>query len=379
MIQRLAMASLLVAWLATPSLASQDKHEDHWPDTSVYLDSWIPDDLSGRATWPADFVVAHDGSGTHRSIQSAIDDLPAAGSGSQRKFVLIKDGVYRETVCALDKAPFTLYARGQAHAVTVVEGRYNAMPKPVGQAANRCFPALHEPTYGTFGSASMNIFSDAVHLAGFTIHNDAMDSVRHGVGYPEGAGESGGAQAVALALRGDRIQLSEMRLIGHQDTFFVDKTPAPLGRVHVTDSMIAGDVDFIFGGARLVIDKSLIISRAGRRTPGTGGHVLAPSTAAHEPYGFLVKRSSLLGQSGLAAGSIHLGRPWDAGVKRGTWVPMQSPNGQALIRDSQLGEHLDGWGSSTSGRSPHATGAAAFRMHLFGNSRVQMTASNDLP
>lgn len=348
-------------------------------DVQDYLGSWTPENLSARHNWTANFVVAQDGSGTHRTIQSAINDLPSSTSATQRLFILVKEGVYRETICARDKAPFTLFSKGDPKAVVVVEGRYSAMSKHVGQAAHPCIPALQDNTYGTFGSTSVAIFSDRAHLVGFTIANDAMDGVKDGVRYPPGAGESGGAQAVALSVRGDRIQLHDMRLVGHQDTFFVDKTPVPLGRTHVSHSMIAGDVDFIFGGGRLVIENSLIVSRAGRRTPGNGGHVLAPSTDASQDLGFLVTRSRLLGQSGLSPGTISLGRPWDHGVKRGEWQANQSPNGQALIRDSQLGEHLGHWGKSTSGRAPEAQGHAAFRMHTFNNGHVKAIAPQDLP
>ena len=78
----------------------------------------------------------------------------------------------------------------------------------------------------------------------------------------------GGAQAVALLTRGDRVQLEEVRLLGHQDTFEAERVTGRPGRVLVRRSEIRGDVDFIFGGATLVIDDSLIVSRAGRRQAG---------------------------------------------------------------------------------------------------------------
>jgi len=78
--------------------------------------------------------------------------------------------------------------------------------------------------------------------------------------------------------------------------------------------------------------------------------VLAPSTAPQQPFGMLVQRSRLLAEPSVAPASIALGRAWDAGVARGAWQAGVSPNGQALIRDSQLGPHLRGWGASTSRR-----------------------------
>ena len=81
-----------------------------------------------------------------------------------------------------------------------------------------------------------------------------MDGIHRGQTYPPGVGESGGAQAVALTLSGDRIQLENVRLLGHQDTLYA-KRPAPQApaRQLIRHSLIAGDVDFIFGNAVLVM------------------------------------------------------------------------------------------------------------------------------
>ena len=118
---------------------------------------------------------------------------------------------------------------------------------------------------------------------------------------------------------GDRIQLEDVHLLGHQDTFYVRDVADGAGdRVYVRNSVITGDVDFIFGSATLVIEQSLILSRANRRTPGSGGHVLAPSTAAKRSLGMLVHNSRLLAEPGVRAASISLGRAWDFGVAKGT-------------------------------------------------------------
>lgn len=353
------------------------------PEIQKYLGDWQPRIEDNRQTWPADKVVAKDGTGTHTTLQAAIDSLPSASSDSPRSFILIKPGEYREIVCAKDKAPFTVYALGNPKDVVIIESRYNGMPKPRGLMASACHPVTQDASYGTFGSTTMAVHVNDVQLVGFTVANDAMEKVIDGQGYPEAAGESGGAQGVALSLKGDRIHLKDMRLVSHQDTLFADRAGPFQGRVLIEKSMIAGDVDFIFGGARLVIDQSLIISRAGRRTPGNGGHVLAPSTAPHEPLGFLVIRSQLLGQPGLVKGAISIGRAWDFGVKRGEWIAGVSPNGEATVTQSELGPHfgvgLSLWGRSTAGREPSYEGPQAIRMREFGNNRVNSFAPQQLP
>lgn len=331
---------------------------------------WAPDAVDAQALKP-DFVVAADGRGTHRTVQAAVDAVPAATAGGvQRRWVIqIRPGTYREPLCVQGKAPLTLIGRpGDASAVRLVEGRYNAMPKPAGTAAHACWPDLPATTYGTYGSASVVFASDDLTAAHLTIANDAMDGVKAGQGYPPGAGESGGAQAVALMTIGDRVLLERVQLLAHQDTLHVRRAqPALPGRVLVRASLIAGDVDYIFGNATLVIDDSTILQRAGRRQPPNGGHVLAPSTPAAARLGFLVQRTRFTAEPGVAPGSISLARAWDENVARGTWRAGVSPNGQVLIRDSQLGPHLGGWSASTSRRPYSATGEQANRFFDFNN------------
>lgn len=332
-----------------------------------YLDAgpqpWRPQPLRDAAQWRADFVVATDGSGTHRSVQAALDALPPRDAGARRHYVHVKPGTYREVICARDKAPFTLFGTvGDPSAALIVEGRYNGLPKRVGEAANPCEPNLAATTHGTAGSASVAIFSDDVQLAHLTIANDATEP-RAGASLP-----SQGAQAVALMTRGDRIQLEDMRLFSHQDTFYV-RVPAldAAARIYVHESLIAGDVDFVFGDATLVLDRCVLFSRADRRGAESTGIVLAPSTMPAQPRGFLVVRSRFVGDAALRDGTVALGRAWDRGVAPGTWQAGVSPNGQALVRDSDLGPHIGAWVASTSRRPFASDGDAANRLAEFGN------------
>lgn len=372
---RVAVAVVGAMTLLGASAQERPQLSDAQAATSTmasYLGDWSPVPLD-PSRWTPTFVVAADGSGTHRTVQAAIDALPPRAAGTPeapRAYVLVKPGIYREPLCIQDKAPFALYGAGDPSEVVIVEGRYNALPKAKGESAHRCMPLLGAETYGTPGSASVMLFSDDVQLARLTVANDAMDRVRDGQGYPAGVAESGGAQAVALMTRGDRIQMAQVRLIGHQDTFYAEREAgdAREARVLVQASEIRGDVDFIFGGATLVVDDSLIVSRAGRRMPGHGGHVIAPSTPNARARGFLIQDSRWLAEPGVAPASISLGRAWDRGVARGEWRASPTiPNGQAVLRGNLLGPHLAPWSASTSRRAFSATGEAANRMAEYRN------------
>lgn len=330
---------------------------------------WTPAALAGTALPPPTFVVAADGSGTHRTLQAAFDALPAAGTpGVARAVIHVRPGTYRERPCLQGKVPLLLAGDPlDAAAVRIVHGAYHALPKAPGTPAHACQPDLESAQHGTPGSATLVIASDDVQLMHLTVENDAMAGVRAGVGYPEGAGESGGAQAVALMTRADRVQLENVRLLGHQDTLMVRRAaPDRIGRVYLHGSLVAGDVDFVFGNGTLVIDRSTVLSVAGRRTPPNGGHVFAPSTPAAVARGFLVTRSRIVAEPGVAPASISLGRAWDEGVPRHQWQP-GNPNGQLLIRDSALGAHLAPWAASTARRPFTTAGPAANRMAEYRN------------
>jgi len=341
---------------------------------AALLADWQPAAAQPVAELPAHFSVAADGSGSHRSLQAAIDALPSrsaapvAGAPS-RYFIRLAPGRYVENVCIHAKPPLTIYGAGREPGeVRLVAGRFAAQPREAG-SASPCFPASSAPRHGTAGSASVAVFSDEVTLRQLSIVNQALDGVRAGQGYPPEVGEGGGAQAVALMTRGDRIELDRVQLWGHQDTFYASRRQGEgLSRVWVHDSLIAGDVDFIFGDARLLLERCTVLSRAGRRTPGEGGIVLAPSTAANETIGFIVQDSRFLAEAGLAPGSVWLGRAWDQGVAKGEWrAGPAAPNGLAVVRESRIGAHIHArpegvWGPSTA-RRPHQTeGEAANRL-----------------
>ena len=102
-------------------------------DVADYLaqgpQAWQPEDLAGK-TWRADYTVAADGSGTHKTVQAAVDAVPLRSSKAQRVVIQIKPGVYRERVCVpADKAPITLVGdAADASAVVIVGSAYGAQP-----------------------------------------------------------------------------------------------------------------------------------------------------------------------------------------------------------------------------------------------------------
>lgn len=343
-------AAALTAQAQRPQLTAEQAAAH---TTAAYLGDWTPAPLADLAMATPDFVVK-----PGESVQAAIDKVPGQGSeGTKRWVIHIQPGTYRGPLCVKDKAPLAILGTAlDASAVVLVDNRFSGKPKGENEPSHPCWPEPGKTTIGTSGSTSMLVQSDDVQLLHLTVANDAMDAGRRGEAFPPAVGENGGAQAVALTLTGDRIQLENVRLLSHQDTLYVKRAkPDAPARQLIRHSLIAGDVDFIFGAATLVIEQSTILTRANRRKPGQGGIVLAPSTPPGLNQGFLVTHSRFVGEPGIAPGATALGRAWDAGVKAGTWVAGTSPNGMAVVRDSELGAHVGPWTASTARRAPDAT------------------------
>ncbi|MFH9425731.1 pectinesterase family protein [Streptomyces sp. NPDC017529] len=298
-------------------------------------------------------TVAKDGSGRYKSVQKAVDAVPAGNTS--RVVIRIAPGTYRETVkVPANKPHVTFEGTGRSRKDTViVAGHAAGMTKPDGSG-----------TYGTGGSATVAVEADDFQARNLTISND-FDEAKHQ--------RLNGRQAVALRTAADRIRLDALIISGDQDTLLLDTAAKEkTGRVYLTNSYVIGNTDFVFGRATAVIDKSVLALK--KRWNGTSaGYVTAPSTPAGR-MGFLITRTTIDGD--VSARSFHLGRPWHAGgdasldpqttirdsilgaaVKAAPWADM---GGFSWKKDRFAEYHNDGPGAgAASGDRPHLTDAQA--------------------
>ncbi|WP_328439938.1 pectinesterase family protein [Streptomyces sp. NBC_00444] len=235
-------------------------------------------------------TVAADGSGQYRTVQAAVNAVPA--NNASRVVISVKPGTYREVVkVPANKPHVTIQGSGGSRKDTViVYGNAAGMQKPDGSG-----------TYGTPGSATLSVQSDDSQVRNLTVTND----------FDEAANQSlSGHQAVALLTQADKVVLDSLIVNGDQDTLELETAAKDkLGRVYVSNSYISGNVDFIFGRATVVVDKSVITLK--KRWNGTSaGYVTAPSTPANRK-GILINRSAVNGD--VSAASFFLGRNWHPG------------------------------------------------------------------
>ena len=249
----------------------------------------------------ADVTVAQDGTGDHRTVAAALAAAPA--SATTPYVIAIRPGTYREVI-TVDKPNVTLIgATGVASDVVISYGNAAGTAKPDGTA------------YGTSGSATALIKANNVTVRNLTIENSYAET------------GTGSEQAVALKTTGDRLVFANVRLLGDQDTLYVDSPKAgALARSYFVDSYIEGDVDFIFGRGTAVFDRTTL-KAATRGSTSNNGYVTAASTDKSLTYGYLITDSVI--ESDAPAGTFHLGRPWQ---------PSGDANAvaQVVIRDTVL-------------------------------------------
>lgn len=111
-------------------------------------------------------------------------------------------------------------------------------------------------------------------------------------------------QAVALASTADRSVFYRCRMDGFQDTLF-----AHSNRQFYRECHIYGTIDFIFGGAAVVIQKSFIYARKplqGQENAITAHNRMDPQC----PTAIVVQSSVIQASGNLTGVSTFLGRPW---------------------------------------------------------------------
>jgi pectinesterase len=326
------------------------------PLAAPTTDGWDPTAGVTVPAAPTSTVSMPGGGGAFTSIQAAI----TAATGTARVYIQIMPGTYRELVCVpASTTPITLYGAGATpDQTTIVFGNAAGIANPPPTPVNACVTLGTGTTVGTDASATLAVYAANFQAKNLTVSNDLNEATI----------TNGGTQGVALHSRGDRAVYDNVRFLGNQDTVLVKSgNAANISRSYFKGCYIEGDVDFVCGRGTAVYDGCTLHYLTARQG-ANGGQFLAPSTAAANPYGFLVIGSMLTADAGST--KVFLGRAWDEGVSAtAPYVAGTSPNGQLLIRDSVLGANVPTtattpWNASTSTRAFSATGN---RMYEFNN------------
>lgn len=314
---------------------------------------------------------------TWQTVQQAVNAAIRKATDRSRIYISVQPGVYQGAVYIPEDAPpITLFGAGQQPQDVRLElaidsqfspARYRQTVNPAGQFRDGD-PAWYlysqcatksSALIGTNCAAVVWSQSNDFQIARLSIVNSLLDTVNGGT-----------HQGVALRTDGDRVQLDNVRLIGRQDTVYLNTSNREnlavtnrISRVQVKDSYIEGDVDYVFGRASVVFDgvEFHTVSTRGSRE----AYVLAPNTLPDQPYGFLVLNSRFTGDGGYQ-GSVKakLGRAWDQGAGKTGYLPGNTANGQALIAQSTIDasyDRLSPWGWAATTARPYRANNAADR------------------
>lgn len=217
-------------------------------------------------------VVSQDGTRHSRTVQGAVDMVPAGNT--RRVKILVRPGVYREKVTVPITKPFvSLIGMGTGRTVITWNAR-----------ASDIDPTGHQ--VGTFYSASFAVEADYFCASHITFENSAPAA-------PPGAV---GMQAVALRLSGDKTMLYRCRILGTQDTLFDN-----IGRHYLYNCDIQGSIDFIFGNARSLYQGCALHAVA----TSYGAIAASQRSSASDESGF-----SFVGCRLTGSGMLYLGRAW---------------------------------------------------------------------
>jgi pectinesterase len=341
-------------------------------------DPWTPDAIPDSVNTA--YVVGPQlgvNGATYTSVQQAVNTVARLPASTERVYIKLLPGTYAGTVYVPAGAPpLTLLGAGTNPSQVVISLALDSMISPAVYRSTVNAHGQYQPadpawymydtcaskqksTVDTICSAVVWSQSDRFQMKNLTVMNTMLDAIGKGT-----------HQGVAVRTDGDRVQLEHVRLIGRQDTFFVNTSNARneyvtdhISRAYINNSYIEGDVDYVFGRANAVFDHDEFHSVTSRG-PGES-YVFAPDTMPSEPYGFLVINSKLTGDAGFKGKlKAKLGRAWDQGASKTGYLPGKTANGQVVIRDSSMDasfDRLHPWGSAATTSRQHLGNAQPAR------------------
>lgn len=322
-------------------------------------DNWQPEQvnvLNVSTPW----VVGENAQ--YRTVQQAVNAALLQAKGQERIWIKVLPGTYKGTVyLPSDAPPITLFGAGENPEQVTIKLALDSMISPEVWRKTVNPDGQYKPgdpawyMYQTCAVKKAQVVAttcaavvwsqnNGFQLANLTVENSLLDTV-----------DGSAHQGVALRTDGDKVQIDNVRLIGRQDTFFVNTSDKNnryvtdrISRVYIKDSYIEGDVDYVFGRANAVFENVHFHTVS---TRGSGeAFVLAPNTLPDNPYGFLVQNSRFTTDEGFEKGFYaKLGRAWDQGAKTTGYLPGKTSNSQVVIKNSSIDggyDPLSPWGSA---------------------------------
>jgi len=265
------------------------------------LGGWSFATRSGPPAVSSVLTVAADGSGDFNTVQAALNFAMKELAKADPVTINIRNGAYRELLYLRGKDNVTL--KGESRDGVLIQYT-NHDTLNAGSGASQAPGAATAPSGGR--SVMLVEASDMLRLDTLTIRNTTLRS------------SAISAQAETLYFNNDAG-----RLIAIDASFFSEQDTLQLkGWSWFYHSLVAGNVDFIWGGSRAALFEESEIRSVGDTTSATsGGYVLQARVPNATDKGFVFLNSSLT--HGPGPGPLHGDVPNGA-----TWLA-RSPGGTA--------------------------------------------------
>ena len=206
---------------------------------ATFLNGWIPAVVATPSH--GDYIVGPDGA--YATVQAAVNAAIEAG-GTARKYIEIQPGTYTGLVVVPSGVPLTIYGDSEKDVVLQLNA-HSVMTGPEFQAAvghsedfDSSAPARVNSYYndcgtraalGTNCTATVISYASNLQFKSLTIQNSYTDDD------PRANGQH---QAVAyLNNGGDQVILDTVRLVGHQDTLWLNGIGK---RTYLRNCLVAG-------------------------------------------------------------------------------------------------------------------------------------------
>ena len=245
--------------------------------------------------YPTALTVAQNGSGDYTTIQEAINAVRDLSQVQVK--ISIKNGIYFEKIIVPSwKTNIALMGESQANTI-ITNGDYTGKDYPGKDLSGK-------QKYFTFTSYTVLAQGND-----FTVENLTIQNTAEPVG-----------QGVALHIEGDRANVKNCRLLGHQDTLYAATENS---RQYYQGCYIEGTTDFIFGEATAVFANCIIKSL-------TNSYITAAATSPRQKFGFVFLGCKLIADTSVT--KVYLGRPW-------------RPYARTVFVNCEMGKHIvpEGW------------------------------------
>jgi polygalacturonase/pectin methylesterase-like acyl-CoA thioesterase/uncharacterized protein YjdB len=294
-------------------------------------------------------VVDDDGPADFRTVQAALDHVMKNAGRDTPVTINVRNGTYRELLFLRGKNNVRI--AGESRDGVVIQYR-NFETLNGGSGGSQ---AIGPGTPGGGRSVLLIETSDLVTLDTLTLRNTTLRST------------SASSQAETVYFSNDtgRLVVENASLVSEQDTMQLK------GYAWIFNSLVAGNVDFIWGNNRVALFENSEIRSVGDTTSTTsGGYVVQARTVSATDKGFVFLNSRLTH----GPGPGPLGNDVPTGASAATYLA-RSPGGTASFDNvafinCQMDTHIIpvGWAYNTNGQPiPNpATSSAATGWREFG-------------